>query len=868
MSLTSFIVWRNWASSRLRVLLTLLGIALGVAIVVAIHVMDHNTIQSRLRAQDGTRGVVDLELLPSPPLPQADVLASLGRTRGVAAVSTWREARATAQGAAGAPIELAVYGFTPLPPERFGHYAVARGRDLAPGDADAAAPGCLLGEAAARALGVDVGGAITLAEPAVVERVECRDGQMVPIRRAPGAEPFAVRLAVVGVLAEQRLGERAQGLVAVVGHGFAEQLLPLGSSVYHVQREAGADLDRLRRDLRDRFVVQDARAALLGEGADERAFRNGLKVLGGLALLLGMYVVFQTLAHSLVARIRQLGLLRCLGAGGGAITRIFLFDAAMLGVVGSALGVGLGLLLARLLQSQRVSSLGLGKQWDTFLVPLFPVGWTFVLGVLFTLAGAMFPLVRARQIPPLDILRARGMAPGVDDGVDLLRGVHLWMFALLCVALPLAYLAMTPLASEEAGELRAVLLQLVGVLAVFGGVLLLAPGLTSWLGRLLLLPLRPFLPMSSWLVGKVLARSAGRVAAAVAGLAAVLLAILGLKTVTHSLHAEVSRFAVTTLRERVFVRTSPTPPAALAALATLPGVERVEVFEGEDRSGGFLLRGLAAASAAGRDGPLEGDQTTLRKYADEKVRGLVASSRLARLRGWQPGSLVPMRDRNGDPVVYEVLAIDDRAGFDADERAFAVCDPRWLRADFCVPAACVGLATIRLRPDGDADAVMTAARAAVPTVTGGKSGAWVESYLRRDVGKDFRLFDILLALMLLLAGMGLVNGMTIAALGRIRELGVLRALGIRRAALVGSFLLEGAVVAAVASLLACGLGAALGSAIVIGMNRVAQMDAPVTLPTPWFALAPALAFGVALAAAAVPALRALRASPSESVRHE
>ncbi len=76
MSLTSFIVWRNWASSRLRVLLTLLGIALGVAIVVAIHVMDHNTIQSRLRAQDGTRGAVDLELLPSPPLPERMIQAA------------------------------------------------------------------------------------------------------------------------------------------------------------------------------------------------------------------------------------------------------------------------------------------------------------------------------------------------------------------------------------------------------------------------------------------------------------------------------------------------------------------------------------------------------------------------------------------------------------------------------------------------------------------------------------------------------------------------------------------------------------------------------------------------------------------------
>ena len=64
MSLTSFIVFRNWASSRLRILLTLVGIALGVAIVVAIYVMDFNTIQSRLLQQDPERGWVDLEVLP------------------------------------------------------------------------------------------------------------------------------------------------------------------------------------------------------------------------------------------------------------------------------------------------------------------------------------------------------------------------------------------------------------------------------------------------------------------------------------------------------------------------------------------------------------------------------------------------------------------------------------------------------------------------------------------------------------------------------------------------------------------------------------------------------------------------------------
>ena len=83
MSLTSFIVSRNWASSRLRILLTLVGVAMGVAIVVAIYVMDFNTIQSRLLQQDPQRGWVDLEVLPkavdvAPEEVRADLLAREG----------------------------------------------------------------------------------------------------------------------------------------------------------------------------------------------------------------------------------------------------------------------------------------------------------------------------------------------------------------------------------------------------------------------------------------------------------------------------------------------------------------------------------------------------------------------------------------------------------------------------------------------------------------------------------------------------------------------------------------------------------------------------------------------------------------------
>ncbi len=74
--------------------------------------------------------------------------------------------------------------------------------------------------------------------------------------------------------------------------------------------------------------------------------------------------------------------------------------------------------------------------------------------------------------------------------------------------------------------------------------------------------------------------------------------------------------------------------------------------------------------------------------------------------------------------------------------------------------------------------------------------------------------------------------------------------------------------AALASALACGLGVVMAKVLVLGMNQVAKLDAPVELPLVWFLLVPVLAFATAMVASAVPALRALRESPAESVRYE
>jgi len=860
MSLTSFVVWKHWASNRLRTALTLLGIALGVAIVVAIFVMDHNTIQTRFLQQSLERGPVDLEAMPVEGRATAEVLADLRARSKIEAATVWREGKALLRSKSGS-VDAELLGIEPGNAREFDHYALESGADLEPGDEGKA---ILLGAEAARLLAVAPGDRIAIEEAARSVRYECRDGQLVPMPE-PERELARVEVVVKGIAAPLRMGRRNFGQVAVAPIGIARNFPTPTPERFQIRRVYGADLDRLRNELVSAgYVVADERAAQLGEGADERAFRNGIKILGCLALLLGMFVVFQTLSHSLVARVRMLGLLRCIGASRGAVGRIFLFDALLLGILGSALGVLLGVLLAAMLRSAQISSLGGAKEWLVFELPIAPIVGTFALGVVFTLAGAAFPLWRARQLPALWILRQQGTDQGGD--ADLLAGVNRWLFLLLVLVLPAAYLAMTPLVSEEGRETLFVLLEMAGMLAAVGGLLLIAPVAVALFGRLLLLPLSLFAPLAAWLCGKSIARQSGRIAASTVGIAAVLLAFLGLETITASLQGDVRLFSAAALQGRAFAEVSPRTVEECAKWRDIPGVDDVVPIQGEFH-GTFLLRGIDVQHAA-RVGALEGDQDKVRRYVDDKARTIVCSRRLALEMGWREGSLVSLRDRNQTPVSYEVLHVSDKSGYAPSEQAWAIASPHWLQRDFCIAGAIVQYVTLCLTPGADPDVVGARLRDRVPDLIRYKTGNYVTGYHLHDVERDFRLFEVLLLLILVLAATGLLNGMTIAALARSRELGVLRALGVGASSLKKSLLFEGLVIGGLGSLLAVLLCVPMAQLLISGLNRIAALDAPVVLPFVWMTLAPVVGLVVGVVASWIPAHRAAAQDPASSVRYE
>ncbi len=77
-----------------------------------------------------------------------------------------------------------------------------------------------------------------------------------------------------------------------------------------------------------------------------RAFRWNLRILSYISLLVGAFLIYNTIAVSVVRRRTEIGILRAIGTSSRGVLLIFLGEAAMLGIVGSLLGLALGRLLA------------------------------------------------------------------------------------------------------------------------------------------------------------------------------------------------------------------------------------------------------------------------------------------------------------------------------------------------------------------------------------------------------------------------------------------------------------------------------------------------------------------------------------------
>ena len=139
-----------------------------------------------------------------------------------------------------------------------------------------------------------------------------------------------------------------------------------------------------------------------------RAFRWNLRILSYISLLVGAFLIYNTIAVSVVRRRTEIGILRALGTSSRGVLIVFLGEAAMLGVIGSALGIVLGRLLAAALLgmiSDTVNAL-----FTTSTPGPIALSPASILAALFTgtavaFFSALIPAREASRVAPAEAMR-------------------------------------------------------------------------------------------------------------------------------------------------------------------------------------------------------------------------------------------------------------------------------------------------------------------------------------------------------------------------------------------------------------------------------------------------------------------------------
>lgn len=857
-----------------RTALLVAGIALGVSVFVAVRALNETAVATigqvgevatggAALVVDGGAGGVPLELVPD--------LRAVDGVRAAAPIVT-RFARDAAPGqdapAASTAGRVLVLGLDLLDPAA---------REVA----------------AAREVGVFVDpAAITMSRPAIVAASFARRRGLLPrgsfeLFTASGRQAFTV----AGVFEPK--GPAAE----VTGGDLVVLPLPLALEAFGpagradrvaVALEEGADADAVAARLRA-VAGEGLRVAAPGaEGLAPHALlgtmRLGLTIASLLALVVGQFLIYNAMSIAVVRRRPELGVLRAVGATRAQLALLLLSEAAAFGVIGSALGVGLGALLAegaRDLVNAQVSQLYATLDARRVRLDDLTLALGLVAGPLATVLASIPPVVSALTVSPVEAARRDPPRGRADRAVRLL--------ALVGAAALAGSGVWFALRSSGQTILEGALLQV----GLTGGAAFLAPWAASRGVALLRPALARVLGPTGALAADALLVRPGRAGVTVAALMVALGGVLAISALVRSLERAVTTWVGQVLVADIYCAASNPlgsqgntlldADEVKAALLATEGVQSAYpirfVFEDattRDRSDppvtaqalvmAFDLEFLGDHShipvTEAVEGGLQGAVQAIVARPGDRV---AISSNLARARGIGVGDRITLRTPQGPWSPEVVLCVVDYSSehgcvyVDLPEYRRRWSDDRANAFDvFVAPGADAGAVAARLRErlGGRFDLFVTENAAFRRQVLAVVEGAFTVTYAMQVIAIGVAL-------------LGVVTTLLATALERTRELGILRAVGASRGHLRRTVITEAALLGVFAGLLAMALGAALGVSLVTRIIA-GQYGWDLEFVYPWNqALWGAAAAAVlAAVAGALPAERAARIEVVRALGYE
>ena len=603
-----------------------------------------------------------------------------------------------------------------------------------------------------------------------------------------------------------------------------------------------------------------------------QAFRLNLTALSLLALVCGVFLIYNTMVFSIVQRRTLIGTLRALGVTRGQVFGLVLAEAAIVALAGTAAGLGAGVLLARelvRLVTQTINDLYFVVTVRELGVPVALLIKGAVIGIGATLAAALAPALEATNAPPRAVLsrsalegRLRRLLPRVT-----LAGAGMLALGGGLLAIP-------------SGGGKGLIVSFAGLFVVILGAALLAPGATVGLMRLL----RPAMGRLFGILGRMAAggvvASLSRTAVAIAALVIAVSATIGIGVMIDSFRGTVVRWLDATLRSDIYLGTpsraggfsgGDLDPDVALRMAKLPGVERVNLLRrtelpSEDGSIRLVILGIELRGLSGYE--LKEGRPSEAWPAFQEQDAVVVSEPFSHRRGVSRGDRLRLRTAAGD---RDFLVAGVYYDYASDRGLVLMSRKTYLRHWRDRPLT--GF-SVDLKPGADVEATIRRLRAALAREPGGdglsiQSNRSLKKISMAIFDRTFRITSVLRLVSGLVAFIGVLSALMALQLERERELGVLRAIGLTPGQVWHLVTSQTGLLGLAAGLLSLPVGLALAAIMIFVVNRRSfgwtirmEVDPMILLG------AMALALGAALLAGIYPAWKMARTSPALALREE
>jgi putative ABC transport system permease protein len=548
-----------------------------------------------------------------------------------------------------------------------------------------------------------------------------------------------------------------------------------------------------------------------------RAFRWNLRVLSYISLVVGAFLIYNTISVSIVRRRAEIGILRAIGASQATILWLFLAEALLFGTAGAALGVLVGRLMAGgMVQLISVTVNALYTTSRPTPIELTGAEWLAALltGIAVAVASAFAPARDAMRIAPTE-----AMSRGAHEHHARLRWRRGLVWSAILTIAALAASQAKPVAGYPVGGY-------LSALAAIGAAAMAAPALVLAVNR----ATRAVAArrVESLLAGRSLAASLSRTSVVVGALATAIAMMASVGIMVGSFRETVALWLDTQLRADLYIAPVSQAGAGLHPaiapqvpdiLASLPGVASIDLFHALD----FRFRGERATLGAG-------NLDVVRRYG--RLRFLHGEDRDAILRSLpghdraivtepfankfdvKPGDRlsIPLGDRT---VTFTVAGI--YYDYSSSQGLLIVDRSTLLKY---LPGQPVTNIALYLAQGVDAVAVQREAqrRTAGMGVTIA-ANRQLRQLSMQVFDRTFSITWALEAVAIVVAMLGAANSLLALVLDRRRELGLLRYLGASSGQIRGMILTEAAFLGLFAAILGLALGFALSLLLIFVVNK-------------------------------------------------